>query len=1017
MKPELEWLENPKVFAVNREPAHSDHHFYKSYEDIEEKPEGSFKQSLNGIWKFCYAVNAESRNADFYKMEQSDTAFDSIQVPGHIQMQGYDRCQYINTMYPWDGQENLRPPFISKEYNPVGSYIKHFDLDEDLIGKEIFLSFQGVETAFYVWLNGEFIGYSEDSFTPSEFCITQYVQETGNKLAVEVYKRSSASWLEDQDFWRFSGIFREVFLYAVPKIHVRDLAVTADYNTKLGKGKLDISLKLMGDKISENSGKMQPYIRLVIENMNKELVLEYNMTPLCEHMNTQLELPDVSPWSAESPYLYTMFIEVIDKDERLIELNTTKVGFRTFELKDGIMCLNGKRIIFNGVNRHEFSAKNGRAITKEEMLWDIHFIKQNNINAVRTSHYPNQSLWYELCDKYGIYVIDETNLETHGSWQKLGQCEPSWNIPGSLPEWKETVLDRASSMYERDKNHPSVLIWSCGNESYAGDNIAAMAKYFHEKDKRRLVHYEGVFWNRKYNNITDMESRMYAKPDEIVKYLEENTGKPYISCEYMHAMGNSCGGMHLYTELADKYQSYQGGFIWDYIDQALYRTNEYGKRVYAYGGDFDDRATDYGFCTNGIVYADRTPSPKVQEVKALYATLRLKIENGNLVVENHNLFIDTSIYDFRVTLEKEGKVLDTEWHYIIVKPGESKSELINIAMPVKQGEYIFQASALLKEDTIWAKKGHEVAFGQHIFNITNNSQDQTVIKKTSAQIIYGDVCIGVRGEGFSMQFDRAQGGLSSLKYNDIEYITRVPKVSFWRAMTDNDIGAKQQFASAQWLLASKYAVQEPNGFKTEKKDNALELTFSYIAPSIPTVCYKVIYTAYFDGKLAVKVDYLGVEGMPDMPLMAMDFKMKQKYHNFTYYGMGPDENYIDRRKGARLGYFKTTAAKNFSGYLNPQECGNRTDIRYMMVTDNNGEGLCFQAKTEPFESSVLPYSAYELEEATHIEELPEIHYTWVRIIAKQMGVGGDDSWGAPVHKEYKISGNVQRTLEFVISAV
>lgn len=1017
MKPELEWLENPKVFAVNREPAHSDHHFYKSYEDIEEKPEGSFKQSLNGIWKFCYAVNAESRNADFYKMEQSDTAFDSIQVPGHIQMQGYDRCQYINTMYPWDGQENLRPPFISKEYNPVGSYIKHFDLDEDLIGKEIFLSFQGVETAFYVWLNGEFIGYSEDSFTPSEFCITQYVQETGNKLAVEVYKRSSASWLEDQDFWRFSGIFREVFLYAVPKIHVRDLAVTADYNTKLGKGKLDMSLKLMGDKISENSGKMQPYIRLVIENMNKEIVLEYNMTPLCEHMNTQLELPDVSPWSAESPYLYTMFIEVIDKDERLIELNTTKVGFRTFELKDGIMCLNGKRIIFNGVNRHEFSVKNGRAITKEEMLWDIHFMKQNNINAVRTSHYPNQSLWYELCDKYGIYVIDETNLETHGSWQKLGQCEPSWNIPGSLPEWKETVLDRASSMYERDKNHPSVLIWSCGNESYAGDDIAAMAKYFHEKDKRRLVHYEGVFWNRKYNNITDMESRMYAKPDEIVKYLEENTGKPYISCEYMHAMGNSCGGMHLYTELADKYQSYQGGFIWDYIDQALYRTNEYGKRVYAYGGDFDDRATDYGFCTNGIVYADRSPSPKVQEVKALYATLRLKIENGNLVVENHNLFIDTSIYDFRVTLEKEGKVLDTEWHYIIVKPGESKSEPINIAMPVKQGEYVFQASALLKEDTIWAKKGHEVAFGQHIFNITNNSQDQTVIKKTSAQIIYGDVCIGVRGEGFSMQFDRAQGGLSSLKYNNVEYITRVPKVSFWRAMTDNDIGAKQQFTLAQWLLVSKYAVQEPNGFKIEKKDNALELIFSYIAPSVPTVCYKVIYTAYFDGKLAVKVDYSGVEGMPDMPLMAMDFKMKQKYHNFAYYGMGPDENYIDRRKGARLGYFKTTAAKNFSGYLNPQECGNRTDIRYMMVTDNNGEGLCFQAKTEPFESSVLPYSAYELEEATHIEELPEIHYTWVRIIAKQMGVGGDDSWGAPVHKEYKISGNAQRTLEFVISAV
>lgn len=480
MNPKLEWLENPEVFKVNTEPAHSDHYV----------SEGTFKQSLNGTWKFCYAVNADSRNVDFYKMGKPDDFYASIKVPGHIQMQGYDKCQYINTMYPWDGQENLRPPFISKEYNPVGSYIKYFDLEDDLIEKEIFLSFQGVETAFYVWLNGEFIGYSEDSFTPSEFCVTPYIKETGNKLAVEVYKRSSASWLEDQDFWRFSGIFREVFLYAVPKIHVRDLSVTADYDALTGKGVLNVALSLTGARAEDKAS-----IKLILKNMDEEIVWEEKIETLnlSEQVSTKAELAKVSPWSAECPYLYTLYVEISGERGKIIELSMTKVGFRTFELKDGIMCLNGKRIIFNGVNRHEFSAKNGRAITKEDMLWDIRFMKQNNINAVRTSHYPNQTLWYELCDEYGIYVIDETNLETHGSWQKMGECEPSWNVPASLPEWKEAVLDRAKSMYERDKNHPCVLIWSCGNESYVGDDIAAMAKYFHEKDKRRLVHYEGVF--------------------------------------------------------------------------------------------------------------------------------------------------------------------------------------------------------------------------------------------------------------------------------------------------------------------------------------------------------------------------------------------------------------------------------------------------------------------------------------------------------------------------------------------
>ena len=632
MKPTLEWLANPEIYEVNREKAHSDHTYTTK--------DGNLRQSLNGTWKFNYTEHPDSRPADFYKTDFDVTSFDDIIVPGHIQLQGYDKPQYVNTQYPWEGHEQLVPPQIPKKRNPVGSYVKFFDVDKELLGKKTFISFQGVETAIYVWLNGEFVGYSEDSFTPSEFNITPYLKEKNNKLAVEVYRYSTASWLEDQDFWRFSGIFRDVYLYAVPEIHVRDMKVIADYDYENGNGILATELDIIGDSDYE--------IKLTLTDKNGIKVYEGNTA------NVSASIPDIMPWSAEQPNLYTLTAE-ISSDSEIIETAETKIGFRTFELKDGIMCLNGKRIVFKGINRHEWNAEGGRVVTEDDMLWDIRFMKQNNINAVRTCHYPNNSLWYQLCDEYGIYLIAETNLESHGTWQKMGACEPSINVPASLPEWKEACLDRARSMYERDKNHASVLIWSCGNESYCGDDIAAMADYFHEVDKTRLVHYEGVVWNRKYDHITDMESRMYAKPDEVEEYLKQNTGKPYISCEYMHAMGNSLGGMKLYTDLEDKYEAYQGGFIWDYIDQSLYKDG-----VLVYGGDFDDRASDYGFCTNGIVYADRTYSPKVSEAKRLYSNIRMSLENGVLTVENRNLFTDTSGYIFKVTLEKEGDILSAE---------------------------------------------------------------------------------------------------------------------------------------------------------------------------------------------------------------------------------------------------------------------------------------------------------------------------------------------------------------------
>ena len=984
MKPTHEWLANPEIYEVNREKAHSDHTYTTK--------DGNLRQSLNGTWKFNYTEHPDSRPADFYKTEFDVTSFDDIIVPGHIQLQGYDKPQYVNTQYPWEGHEQLVPPQIPKKRNPVGSYVKFFDVDKELLGKETFISFQGVETAIYVWLNGEFVGYSEDSFTPSEFNITPYLKEKNNKLAVEVYRYSTASWLEDQDFWRFSGIFRDVYLYAVPEIHVRDMKVIADYDYENGNGILATELDIIGDSDYE--------IKLTLTDKNGIKVYEGNTA------NVSASIPDIMPWSAEQPNLYTITAE-ISSDSEIIETAETKIGFRTFELKDGIMCLNGKRIVFKGINRHEWNAEGGRVVTEDDMLWDIRFMKQNNINAVRTCHYPNNSLWYQLCDEYGIYLIAETNLESHGTWQKMGACEPSINVPASLPEWKEACLDRARSMYERDKNHASVLIWSCGNESYCGDDIAAMADYFHEVDKTRLVHYEGVVWNRKYDHITDMESRMYAKPDEVEEYLKQNTGKPYISCEYMHAMGNSLGGMKLYTDLEDKYEAYQGGFIWDYIDQSLYKDG-----VLVYGGDFDDRASDYGFCTNGIVYADRTYSPKVSEAKRLYSNIRMSLENGVLTVENRNLFTDTSGYIFKVTLEKEGDILSAEEHRLNISAGEAGSVKIGLEVPENGGEYVLTAYAVLAEDTIWAEKGHEISFAQQIVKTPEITAPMTAHK---AEIVYGDFCIGVNGEGFSMQFDKREGGVSSLVYNGVEYITRAPKVSFFRAHTDNDTGAGYPCENAQWQIAGKCA--KLLGFETKENADSLEVTFKFLAPTVPSFEYKVTYIAYFDGRLGVKAEYDGVKGLSDMPVFAMDFKMKKQYDKFTFYGMGPDENYIDRNNGARLGVYTLTALENFTKYLNPQECGNRTGVRYVNVYEENGAGLNFTATENPFEMSVLPYNAYELDNAMHRDELPDPTYTWVRIAAKQMGVGGDDSWGAPVHKEFKINSEEAMSLEFIVSSL
>ena len=630
----IKWLDNPEIFRVNQLDAHSDHSYYMDYADMG-KTDNPLSQSLNGQWDFTFSKNVASRPCNFYEEGFDASDFDKIMVPGHIELAGYDQIRYINTMYPWEGKEYHRGAysldstgaeegmFSEASYNPVGSYLKHFDLKPTMLGKRIRICFEGVEEAMYLWINGQFVGYAEDSFTPSEFDLTPYIREKKNILAVQVHKMSTAAFLEDQDFFRFFGIFRNVTLKAVPDVHMEDVWFKPVLNPDNEHGSVAVSMRVSA------RNKVTVHAQFVLRDRGGNVVAE-NSVPL-QGLNGNLrgeiytEAGVVQSWDNHHPYLYQATIALKNAENgELLELVPYDIGFRRVEIMDKVIYLNGKRLVITGVNRHEWSPKTGRCIGMEEMHSDIACILKNNINAVRTCHYPDQIPWYFLCDEAGIYVMAECNLESHGSFQKLGAIEPSCNVPGSIPQWKEAVIDRARTCFETFKNHPSILFWSLGNESYAGDDIETMNAYFKDKKDGRLVHYESSYYNRAYEDtISDLESRMYVRPKDVAEYLSDKPKKPYILCEFMHDMGNSMGGLGDYMKLLDEFDLYQGGFIWDFIDQAvLVKDPVTGKDVLRYGGDFEDRPSDYEFSANGILFADRREKPAMQEVRYYYGLYR-----------------------------------------------------------------------------------------------------------------------------------------------------------------------------------------------------------------------------------------------------------------------------------------------------------------------------------------------------------------------------------------------------------
>ena len=1006
-------VKDPQYFKDGRMDAHSDHTYYRDGEEAQEK-ETSFRYDLNGIWKFHYARNYGSAILGFEKEEYCCRDWDDIRVPAHIQMEGYDAPQYANVQYPWEGHEDIHPGEIPEHFNPVASYVKYFEVPEEMQGKRLFISFQGAESGIALWLNGHFVGYSEDSFTPSEFELTEYVKEGENKLAAQVFKWTASSWCEDQDFFRFSGIYRDVYLYTVPEVHVYDLQIRAIPDETLSAAALEIRTNTWG----------KGTVKITLSK-DGETVIEDKKALDGEEIYSW-KVADPVLWSAEDPQLYDLTLEVYNEAGELQEVIPQRVGFRRFEMKDGIMTLNGKRIVFKGVNRHEFSSVSGRHVSEEELRKDLKTMKQNNINAIRTCHYPDASLIYQLCDEYGIYMIDETNLESHGSWDVAEFTKDyTYVVPHDKPEWLDMMLDRANSMYQRDKNHTAILIWSCGNESFGGKDIFEMSQFFRNTDPTRLVHYEGLCHDRRYNDTSDMESQMYPSVEAIKEFLAKDDSKPFICCEYTHAMGNSCGAMHKYTDLTDTEPKYQGGFIWDYIDQSIYKKDRYGKEFQAYGGDFGERPTDYNFSGNGIAYGgNRDASPKMQEVKFNYQNITAEVSADSVKVINKNLFVNTDIFDCKVTVAKNGKVIRKASLATAVAPLSEETYALPLAKEEKPGEYAVTVSFHLKEDKAWAEAGHEVAFGQYVYQVEEP-------KKTcpeGVKVIRSTHNIGVRGAHFEVLFSVLNGGLVSYKYAGKEMIEAIPKPNFWRAPTDNDCGNLMGMRYGQWKIASMYLSHKDfrqgpygpgNEPEVEVNEKTVKVTYTYLMPTTPLSECRLSYEVSGDGRVKTTLSYDPVKELGDMPEFGVIFKFNADYDRVEWYGLGEAETYSDRKKGAKLGIYANKVADNIARYMVPQECGAKEEVRWAKVTDRKGRGMLFEMDENngPMMFSALPYTPHEMENAMHPYELPGVHYTVVRVAKDQMGIGGDDSWGARTHEEYLLETDKKMEFSFVFKGL
>jgi len=1008
-QPNNEWNNKPAVFQVNRLEGHST---LIPFNNLNSALQCDLKLSenylsLNGIWKFNLVTKPSLRPTDFYTINFKDQSWDSIKVPGNWQTQGFDYPIYTNITYPWSGYENITPPNAPTVYNPVGSYRRTFTLSAGWESQKKIIHFDGVESAFYLWINGNYVGYSEDSYAPSEFDISAYAVTGINTIAVQVFRWSDGSWLEDQDFIRLSGIFRDVYLYPTPKTHIYDFSYTTNFDEAYQNATVNISTKVISSELPVNGAYKVNAIIYDKDNnpfFADTIKMSATFTNGVANLTASKIIINPLQWSAEFPNLYTLVLSLVDNTGKIIEYESCKLGFREFELTGGQMKINGKPIMFKGVNRHETSPLTGRNVDKASMIQDILIMKNFNINAVRTSHYPNDPMWLSLCDQYGLYLIDETNLETHGVRDQ---------VPASDPNWTENVVDRSKSMVERDKNHPSVLIWSLGNEAGSGSNFQAQYDWIKAKDPSRLIHYEG---NSQY---ADMTSYMYPSVETVASYGKSGNTKPLILCEYAHAMGNSTGNLYKYWDQFELYPNLQGGFIWDFVDQSLKDS-----QGYKYGGDWGDNPNDGNFCANGLVGAARNLHPGIYEVKKIYQNIKVSsvdLLKGQISIKNWFLFTNINNYSGTwelladSTILQKGAFTDAELNIL---PLTTKTITIPFTTPQMEAgvQYWLNISFKTKADYQWSPAGHEIASEQ--FQIpyitptivkTEYSGSDTLGLVTSV----GKFTIG--NSNVSIEFDRNTGVFNHYVFKGDLLINKGPIPNFWRAPTDNDNGNGMPGRCATWKNVSYLRTLDTIIVNNSNTKN-ISVMVQYHFPTVPVSKATIVYQILPNGEIVIMENFSpGGNNLPEIPLIGQTLSIPNTFKQFTWYGKGPVETYTDRMKGSNTGVYSKTVDDNFTPYIEPSETGNHIATSWLKMYNDQGKG--FLVSGDKFEFSALPYSQAELESKNHVFELVKDTTVILNINLRQMGVGGDNSWGAKPHDEFLIFPNKSYDYSYRISPV
>ncbi len=1001
--------ESQDVFAINKRPAFANSFPFRNMAEAREndKRRTDYYKSLNGEWDFMWSINPSQRPGVFSEPEFSTTNWDKINVPGNWQIQGYGTPIYVNVKYPFE----VDPPHMQDFYNPVGSYVIHFDVPAAWNNDRIILHFGAVNSAMYVWINGEKVGYSQESKLPAEFDITDYVKRGDNKLAVEVFRWSDASYIEGQDMWRLSGIERDVYLYALPEIHVSDFFVKAGLTENYRDGVFDLDVDLSDVRPGYS-------LDVLLVDADGSTVFSESKSVGSNDLNFKHRIRRVNRWSAETPDLYQLFITLKDNQSNVVDIRTSRVGFRTIEVKNKQLLVNGQPVLMKGVNRHDHDMINGHYITREAMEADIKLMKEFNINAVRTAHYPNDSYLYELCDIYGMYVVNEANIESHG----LGVYDipdNGFNMSNPLardPDWLAPKMDRMKRLVARDKNHPSVIIWSLGNEAGRGENFRQLYKATKEWDPTRLVQYEQAF----REDYTDIVAPMYSRIPVIKEFLTFDDHRPFIMCEYAHGMGNSNGNLMDYWDLIRSEPQLQGGFIWDWMDQGLLQHTANGTPYIAYGGDFGphDVPSDNDFCMNGIVFADRTPKPALWEVKKAYQNFwftATDLSKGRIKIFNENFFRSTEPYNFRYEIKSEGETVKEgklEFRRPIAPQGDAVVD-IPMDFPVEPGkEYFLNLFVTLKDDEGFLSADHVVATEQFLLPAFVALED-TPAEYPALSLTESDKHYYFLGSDFAIIIDKSTGNISDWKYAGRDMLRRSLQPNFWRVPTSNDRGNNMSNRLAVWENVQQERSLESIALSKERDGVYKVEVSSTIAPA--NSVYNVSYLIKGDGSVDVSVYFYKVDNeLPELPRFGMNLIMPGEFNYVTWYGKGPFETYQDRESAAFVDVYSGKVIDQHTAYPVPQESGNKTHVRWFEVSSDRGYGFRIEGK-QLLNSSTYHFTIDDLgNDLTHYYELPQRNLTEVNIDLEQMGVGGDNSWGWHVHDQYKLL-NSEYSYQFTIT--